>query len=93
MTRRIALPLIALGLLAAAGAAAVAVPALPARGNAVPTARVIKGPLKLTVHATGELRAGRTVTLVTPAVGGMLRIVTLIPTGVALKAGDTVVEF
>ncbi len=58
------------------GAAIVfAVPRLPDRGNAVPTALVTKGPLKVTVHANGELRAGRTMTLVTPPVGGMLRIV------------------
>ena len=67
----------AIGLVVAAlGAAAVfAVPRLPERGNTVPTALVTKGPLKVTVHATGELRAGRTMTLVTPPVGGMLRIV------------------
>ena len=50
-----------------------AVPRLPDRGAAVPTAKLAKGPLKLTVHATGELRAGRTMTLVAPPVGGMLR--------------------
>ena len=33
---------------------------LPERGNTVPTAFVTKGPLKVTVHANGELRAGRT---------------------------------
>jgi HlyD family secretion protein len=93
MRRRVVLPVIALGIIAAAGAAAVAVPTLPARRNPVPTARVAKGPLKLTVHATGELRAGRTVTLVTPPVGGMLRIVTLVPTGMPIKAGEPVVEF
>jgi HlyD family secretion protein len=70
-----------------------AVPTLPARRDSVPTARVIKGPLKLTVHATGELRAGRTVTLVTPPVGGMLRIVKLVATGMSVKAGEPVVEF
>ena len=37
-----------------------AVPRLPDRGNAVPTAIVTKGPLQLTVHAEGDLRAGRT---------------------------------
>ena len=93
MRRRVVLPVIALGVIAAAGAVAVAVPTLPARRNAVPTARVTKGPLKLTVHATGELRAGRTVTLVAPPVGGMLRIVKLISTGMPIKAGETVVEF
>jgi HlyD family secretion protein len=93
MKRRIVLPAIALGIIAAAGAAAIAVPTLPAGRNSVPTARVIKGPLKLTVNATGELRAGRTVTLVTPAVGGMLRIVTAVSTGMTVKSGDAVVEF
>ena len=76
--RLVALPLLAVVLhRRRGGRRGVAVPTLPARGNAVPTARVIKGPLKLTVHAIGDLRAGRTVTLVTPPVGGMLRIVTL----------------
>jgi HlyD family secretion protein len=49
--------------------------------------------LKLTVHANGDLRAGRTVTLVAPPVGGMLRLVTLVQTGTSVKSGTTVVEF
>src|SRR5919112_1987278 len=93
MKRRIVLPVLGVIVIGAIAAAAVAVPTLPARRNTVPTARVTKGPLKLTVHAVGDLRAGRTVTLVTPAVGGMLRIVTLVPTGVGVKSGDPVVEF
>ena len=93
MKRRLALPIIGVVVIGAAAAAAVAVPTLPARRNAVPTARVTKGPLKLTVHAMGDLRAGRTVTLVTPPVGGMLRIVTLLPTGTSVKSGEPVVEF
>ncbi len=93
MKRRIVLPVVAVVLVAAAGAVAVAVPSLPARRNPVPTAHVTKGPLKLTVHATGELRAGRTVTLVTPPVGGMLRIVSLAQTGTSVKSGHPVVEF
>lgn len=93
MSRRVLLPLAVIAIVAAAAAAAVAVPGLPARRDTVPTARVTKGPLKLTVHATGELRAGRTVTMVTPPVGGMLRIVTLVQTGMSVKAGDVVVEF
>jgi HlyD family secretion protein len=80
--------------IAAVGAAIVtAMPGLPDRGNAIPTARVAKGPLTLTVHAKGELRAGRTNTLLAPAVGGMLRTVRLAPTGTAVKAGEVVVEF
>src|SRR3954447_15422744 len=75
------------------GAAAVAVPRLPARTSTLPTTRVSKGPLKLTVHANGELRAGRTVTLIAPAVGGMLRIITLVQTGTTVKSGTPLVEF
>ena len=40
-----------------------------------------------------RLRAGRTVTLVTPPVGGMLRIVRLVQTGMPIKSGETAVEF
>ena len=93
MTRRIILALIAVAIVAAIGAAAVAVPRLPARGTTVPTTHATKGPLKLTVHANGDLRAGRTVTLVAPPVGGMLRLVTLVQTGMSVKSGATVVEF
>src|SRR5690349_10637612 len=70
-----------------------AVPALPERKGGIPTARVVRGPLALNVYATGELRAGRTVTMVTPPVGGMLRIVQLVPTGGPVKAGEVVMEF
>ena len=93
MRRRVLWTAVVVGLVAAGAAIAVAVPSLPDRGTDTPTARVVKGPLKLTVNATGELRAGRTITMVTPSVGGMLRIVTLVPTGVAVKAGDVVMEF
>jgi len=93
MKRRIILALIAVAIVAAIGAAAVAVPRLPARGTTVPTTHATKGPLKLTVHANGDLRAGRTVTLVAPPVGGMLRLVTLVQTGMSVKSGTTVVEF
>jgi multidrug resistance efflux pump len=79
---------------AGVGAAIVyAMPKLPDRGTSVPTARVTKGPLNLTVHATGDLRAGRTMTLMAPPVGGMLRIVQMSTTGVGVKNGETVVEF
>ena len=58
----------------------------------MPTARVVKGILELTVHATGELRAGRSATLVAPPAGGSLRIVKLVPTGTQVAAGEPVVE-
>jgi HlyD family secretion protein len=93
MKRPLARAAVAVLVLAAGAAIAIAVPRLPERRSDVPTARVTKGPLKLTVNATGELRAGRTMTLVTPAVGGMLRIVRMVPTGVSVKAGAAVMEF
>jgi multidrug efflux pump subunit AcrA (membrane-fusion protein) len=68
-------------------------PVLPETRPAVPTAKVVRGPLKLTVYATGELRAGRTVNLVAPPAGGSLRILKLLPTGSAVKKDDAVIEF
>ena len=69
-----------------------AVPALPDRGSETPTTRVSRGPLKLTVYATGELRAGRTASLVSPSAGGTLRLIKLVPTGSAVKEGEVVFE-
>jgi multidrug resistance efflux pump len=91
--RRLLRTVVFLAVLGLGAAIAIAVPRLPERGREIPTARVAKVALSLTVHAVGELRAGRTMTLVTPPVGGMLRIVKLVPTGVALKSGDVVAEF
>jgi len=83
--------------LLAIGVAAVALakgsPVLPDARPAVPVAKVVRGPLKLTVYATGELRAGRTMNLVAPPAGGSLRILTLAPTGTAAKKGEPVIEF
>lgn len=94
MTRRRIVGAAALVVIAGIGAAiALAMPKLPERGASVPTARVTRGPLSLTVHATGDLRAGRTTTLLAPAVGGMLRAVHMLTTGSAVKSGDAVVEF
>lgn len=84
------------GVLAIAALAATFVtgaPVLPVTRSAVPTARVVRGPLKLTVYATGELRAGRTVNLMAPSAGGTLRIVKLLQTGTAVKKDDEVLEF
>jgi HlyD family secretion protein len=94
MKRRLAIVSAAVGAIALTAVIIEAVPGLPERGAAaVPTVTLAKGPLRLTVHATGDLRAGRTVTLVAPPVGGMLRVIRMIPTGVAVHKGETVVEF
>ena len=81
-----------LAVIAAATPFLFAVPSLPERGTGVPSARITRGPLKLTVHATGEIRAGRTATLVAPPAGGTLRLVKLLSTGTTVKAGEVVFE-
>lgn len=92
--RRRTVVIAALAILATTAAAmVVAVPALPERSGGVPTTRVTRGPLSLNVYAVGEIRAGRTVTMISPAVGGTLRIVQMVPTGIPVKAGDIVMEF
>jgi multidrug resistance efflux pump len=91
--RRLIVPAIGIAVVALGAAIVFAIPRLPDRGNAIPTAVVTKGPLKVTVHATGELRAGRTMTLVTPPVGGMLRIVQMKTTGMPVKKDEIVMEF
>ena len=78
---------------AVAATFATGAPVLPATRSAVPTAKVVRGPLKLTVYATGELRAGRTVNLMAPPAGGTLRIVKLLQTGTSVKKDDEVLEF
>ena len=94
MKGRLVLASAAIAVVALGAAMTVAVPVLPERGSAVPTARVTKSPLKLTVHAVGDLRAGRTLTLVAPPVGGgTLRIVRLVQTGMPVKKNDVVMEF
>jgi RND family efflux transporter MFP subunit len=92
--RRILFAAVAIAVVGAGAAMTIAVPRLPERGSTVPTARVSKNPLKLTVHAIGDLRAGRTITLVAPTVGGGgLRIVKLVQTGMSVKKDDPVMEF
>jgi len=94
--KRIARVLWGAGMLAVVGATVTLVggsSVLPAARTSVPTAKVVRGPLKLTVYATGELRAGRTVNLVAPAAGGALRILKLAPTGSSIRKDDVVIEF
>ncbi|HVD92318.1 MAG TPA: HlyD family efflux transporter periplasmic adaptor subunit [Vicinamibacterales bacterium] len=75
------------------GTLAMGSPVMPERRSSVPTAKVVRGPLKLTVYATGELRAGRTMNVTAPPAGGSLRIVKLVPTGIPVKKDDVVIEF
>ena len=65
----------------------------PAERDDVPTARVVRGKVKLDVYATGELRSVRSVSVTAPPVGGTLRLVRLADTGAPVKKGDVVLEF
>jgi multidrug resistance efflux pump len=65
----------------------------PAIAGGIPTARVVRGSLRLDVWAKGDLRAGRVVSLAAPSAGAMLRLVQLAGTGSAVHAGDVVMEF
>ena len=73
--------------------AGTAPPLLPPSDPLVPTTRVTRGPLELSVHATGELRASKSAMLTAPSVGGTLRILQLLDAGVSVKAGDVIAEF
>ena len=59
----------------------------------VPTTRVTRGSLELSVHANGELRASKSAMLIAPSVGGTLRIVRLLDAGMSVKAGEVIAEF
>lgn len=59
----------------------------------VPTSQVVRSTLRLDVHANGELRAARSVSLSAPPAGGALRLVYLAPTGTSVREGDVVLEF
>jgi multidrug resistance efflux pump len=89
--RRIVCALAAAVLAAAGSLGCEAAGAAPSRR--APTARVMRGPLKLDVWTTGEFKATRVVSLSAPSTGGGLRLIRLADTGTAVKAGDVVMEF
>jgi len=96
MTRR--LWLVAGGAITTAAAIAVAVTrpnarVMPAESSTVPTTRVTRGSLELTVHLTGELRASKQQVVMAPTVGGTLRILKLVDSGMTVNEGDVVLEF
>jgi len=59
----------------------------------VPTTRVQRGRVNVTVFTNGELRASRTMQLIVPPTGGQLQIVKLADPGEPVKSGDIVIEF
>lgn len=59
----------------------------------VPTARVERGAFVDAVQIRGDVKAGRSVTIIAPAEAGELRIVKLARSGTAVKRGDVLIEF
>ena len=82
------------GALVACAAAALALNRVaPGPTRPIPTARVQRGRVQVTVYTSGELRAGRSMQLIAPPTGGNLQVVRLAASGEPVKADDIVVEF
>jgi HlyD family secretion protein len=65
----------------------------PEDRNEIPTTRVRKGKVTISVSARGELQGGNSEILTAPMVGGDLPITFLREPGELVKPGDAVVEF
>jgi HlyD family secretion protein len=59
----------------------------------VPTAAVERGTFVDAVQIRGEIKAGRSVTIMAPSDAGELRIVKLVRTGATVNKGDVLIEF
>jgi HlyD family secretion protein len=64
-----------------------------APAQVVPTARVTRGPMKLTVYLQGELRAAKQIMLTAPPAGAGLRILRLAETGTLIAKDEPIIEF
>jgi HlyD family secretion protein len=87
--------LVAIGL---AAAATVAVRGSAAAGlatddSSVPTTRVVRGALELSVHGKGDLRASKFAALSAPPMSGTLRLLTMVETGIHVTQGDVIMTF
>jgi hypothetical protein len=65
----------------------------PEESNSIPTTRVRKGKVTISVSARGELQGGNSEVLTGPMIGGDLPITSLREPGEQVKPGDVVVEF
>jgi HlyD family secretion protein len=59
----------------------------------VPTARVERGTFVDAIQIRGEIKAGRSVTIIAPSDAGELRIMKLVRNGASVKKGDVLIEF
>ncbi len=85
--------MLAAALLALSGAAAALQVLGKKESREIPTARVERGNLDLTVYTRGELRPLRSAILTAPSVRGQLQITHLVKSGERVKKDDVVVEF
>jgi HlyD family secretion protein len=65
----------------------------PATERPVPTARVQRGRVQVTVYTVGDVRAARASQLFVPPIGGQLQIVELAEPGRSVHTGDMIVGF
>lgn len=65
----------------------------PEDRNEIPTTKVRRGKVTITVSARGELQGGNSEVLTAPMIGGDLPITSLKEPGEMVKPGDVVVEF
>jgi HlyD family secretion protein len=98
MTRRRLIVLVAVVLLLVAGGAAAVmtrsrVASMTDSGPTVPTVRLARGSIELTVHLQGDLRAAKQQLLIAPSVGGALRILRMADAGQPVNEGDVILEF
>jgi multidrug resistance efflux pump len=97
-TGRIVGTVMVVGLIGAAGFGAwtFAASSGPMAGDGamvIPTEVVSPSNVALDVYLEGELRAAKSVAVPAPSVGGALRLLSLMPTGTVVTAGDPVMEF
>ena len=64
-----------------------------ARAPDVPTAVVERGRFVDAVQMRGEVKAGRSITIIAPSDAGDLRIMKLVRNGTSVKKGDVLIEF
>lgn len=82
-----------LSLLALLSVAAVSWSRVVPEASRIPTVALQSGRVTVRVHATGDLRATRSVQMFVPPMGGQLTIVSLANSGTAVKAGEVIAEF
>jgi HlyD family secretion protein len=59
----------------------------------IPTARVVRGPVEINIHALGELRPSKSAQIAAPSMsGGMMQIIYLAKSGTRVKSGELVVQ-